>query len=462
MPWTVEIPPPFKHQEETTTFIYSNRDVLIFSDPGTGKTRSVLDAIARFRKEGIGPALVFAPRVILEPAWLADARKFTPGLKLSIATAKNRAAAFKADADVYVTNHDAAKWVNENIKALPKFGMLILDESTAFKNRTALRSKAIARIAKNIDIRILMTGTPMPNGILDIWHQAYLADGGERLGRSFFAFRSVVCEPRQVGPRPEMVDWIDKPEAVDAVADLLSDITVRHRLEDCIDMPPNQVNTIDVDLPAKLRKQYDEMVRESVVQLERGEITAVNAAARMAKLLQIASGAVYDGSGSYVVLDKERYELIAELIDQRAQCLVAFLWRHQRDQLAHILKENGVAFATIDGETSAKDAPRIVEEFQSGRLKVILAHPQSASHGLTLTKGTTTIWASPTFDAERFEQFNRRIYRAGQTQRTETILVQARDTVDALAYARLQGKLDKQGGLLNLMKSLINSTKEAA
>lgn len=453
------IPPPFAHQKHTTDFILEKKRVLIFNDPGTGKTRSVLDAIARLRAAGAGPALVLAPKAILEPAWAADAAKFQPGLTISVAYARNRKAAMTAQADIYVTNHDAADWLDENQKLLAGFSMLVLDESTAFKNRSAIRSRSVKSIAKLFEYRVAMTGTPMPNGVLDVWHQALLVDDGERLGRSFFAFRNVVCEPVQVGLSPHAVDWIEKEGATDAVADQLSDICLRYRFEDCIDIPENQVSTVPFTLSDKLRKQYDKLKREAVLELEAGEITAINAAAKLAKLLQVCSGAVYDGDGEYHVLDKSRYELIVELIAQRSSpCLVAFNWRHQKKELAKALDANGITYAVIDGETKSKDVPVIVDRFQQGLIRALLAHPQSASHGLTLTRGATAIWSSPTYDAERFEQFNRRIYRAGQKQKSETILIQAADTLEESVYARLQGKLARQMDLLGLLQSL---TKEA-
>jgi len=459
-PSLTDIPPAFAHQEYATRFILEKTRTANFSDPGTGKTRASLDAVSDARRaSGRGRALVVAPKAILTPAWVQDAAKFTPHLRVAAAYAHNRLKAFKSGADIVVTNHDAVRWLEDHPDVLKGFDILFIDESTAYKNRAALRSKAMAKLARRFDVRNIMTGTPMPNGILDIWHQIFLLDEGERLGRSFFAFRNVVCEPRQVGPRPEMVDWIEKDGARDAVADLLKDITIRFKLEDCIDIPENSVRTIEVDMSPALKKRYQTMEREALLELTNGNVTAVNAAAVLAKLLQIASGAVYDGTGAYHVLDTERAELIAELCDQRQHTLVGFLWKHQRDALISALQARDLQYAVIDGTTPSKDVPRIVERFQRGELRVLLAHPQSASHGLTLTRAATTIWASPTYDAERFEQFNRRIYRASQTQKTETLLIQARDTLESRVYARLQGKLVKQLDLLGLIQNL---TKEAA
>lgn len=455
------VPPAFAHQAHTTQFILDKKAVLIFSDPGTGKTRAVLDALAELKARGIGPALVLAPKAILEPAWLHDAQRFTPGLRVSVAYARNRLAAFTARADVYVTNHDAVTWLAANEALLAGFKILVVDESTAYKNRSSQRSRVLRRLVPRFEYRIAMTGTPMPNGVLDIWHQVLLVDDGERLGKSFYAFRGVVCEPVQTGLNPNFIDWRDREGATDAVADLLSDITVRYRFEDCVDIPENTVNTLTFSLPDNLRAQYDRMVRDALLALDAGDVQAVNAAAKVAKLLQICSGAVYGEDGQYHVLDATRYELITTLCEERQHTVVAFLWRHQRDQLYRYLTDAKLSVAVIDGETDSRDLPRTIQRFQDGEYRVLLAHPQSASHGLTLTRATTTIWSSPTYDAERYEQFNRRIYRAGQQRKTETLLIQAADTLEEQVYARLQNKLSKQLDLLGLLQSLSSIKKEA-
>ena len=184
---------PFEHQATTTQFILDNPRVLITSDPGTGKTRSVLDAYAQ-RCEG--KLLVLAPLSILAASWGDDCAKFQPGLTYAVAYARNRAEAFKADVDIVITNHDAIKWLMKNKQYLEGFDTLCIDEFTAFKNKDSQRSKAAARLAEHFEYRIAMSGTPNSNTILDIWHPALLVDDGERLGKRFYGFRSAVCTPQ--------------------------------------------------------------------------------------------------------------------------------------------------------------------------------------------------------------------------------------------------------------------------
>lgn len=451
-------PALYKHQTETVEFRTDHEHVFDASDPGTGKTLGSITAFAARRAAGAGPLLVFAPKTILEVAWAADIRKFCPHLTYAICQAHNRAKTFALDVDIYLTNHDAANWVAKHWKELKQFHRddcsLDIDESTAYKNPNAQRSKAIAQIAPHFKYRSVMSGTPNPNSVLELWHQAKLCDGGQRLGNSYWKFRSVACEPVQVGPGKEMIEWRDKPGVEAAVFDLLSDITIRHRFEDCISIPPNVQRPIEFDLPPALRKIYDQMQAEMVADLQDGStLSAIHAASKATKLLQIASGAVYSSPEEYVVLDDSRTQLIMDLVEARSHTLVGFLWKHQRDTLIAEAEARGMKYAVIDGSVKGKDRTTAVEEFQAGELKVIFAHPQSAGHGITLTKGIATIWASPTYNAEHYKQFFHRIYRNGQDKQTETIHILARNTLDMKAARRRDEKLSAMQLLLDLMET---------
>lgn len=440
------IQPLFTHQKETINFLAENDSVFITSDPGTGKTRCILEHIKAHKH--LGRALVVAPKSILGPSWAEDIRKFTPELTYSIAKAPDRIDAFDLNTNVVLINHDGIKWVADNPHVLNDFHTLCIDESTAFKHNTSQRSKAMDKIAQKIPNRIGMTGTPNPNGIADIWHQMKIIDGGQRLGTSYWKFRAATHTP--VG-RGAFTEWVEKEGISDAIYALIADINIRYELESCIDMPENIITRIDFKLKPKHLALYNKLKRESALALDSGDINAINAASLATKLMQAASGSVYGADHKPILLDSERYELIADLIEQRQQCLVAFQWSHQRDALVEQAKSRGMDYAVIDGTVDIEARNKAVTNFQAGKLKVIFAHPASAAHGLTLTKGTTTIWASPTHNAEHFTQFNRRIYRAGQTQRTETLLIAAEDTIDVKAYARLTEKCDSMQSLLELL-----------
>lgn len=446
---------PFEHQSVTTDFIAANPRVLVTSDPGTGKTRSVLDA---FTQRPEGRMLVLAPLSILQASWGDDIEKFTPDLTYTVAYARNRAKAFESDAQIIITNHDAVKWLVKNQHVLDGFNTLCIDEFTAFKNKDSQRSKAALKIAKLFDYRIAMSGTPNSNSICDIWHPTLIVDDGHRLGHRFYSFRSNVCTPVFNGFANE---WKDKPDAELMVAAAIKDINIRYELEECIDMPEQSYHTVTTQLSPTMLKAYKDLADDNVLWTGEATINAVHAGALTKKLLQLCTGAVYDEDSNVVGLHEDRYNLVIELVEQRNHSLVAFNWSHERDFLVAQAEKRGIKYGVIDGSTPANKRKDIVDRMQAGQLKVVFAHPQSAGHGLTMTTATAVIWASPTYNAEHYQQFNRRIYRAGQTKRTEVIHIAAEDTWEPGVYEKLQGKLGRMENLLTILKDL-NSMKEVA
>ena len=442
------IPAPYAHQKTTTDFIINTKTCLITSDPGTGKTRAVLDAHDILG----GKTLVLAPLSILEAAWGEDINKFQPEIKYGVAYAKNRKQVFEDNEnEMVITNFEAVNFLSKNTQYCEQFDTIVIDEFTAFKNREAKRSKNLKKIISYFTNRIAMSGTPNSNTILDIWHPALLIDDGERLGTRFYAFRHQVCTPKFNGFANE---WIDKPGIEEAVADKLSDISIRFALSDCIDLPDNIVRTVNTKLTPNIQKQYKTLADESVLYTKSGTVNAVNAAARVKKLLQLVTGAVYDEDGVVQFVHQERYDIVMTLVNQRAHSLVAFNWKHERDALVELANKEGITYEVIDGSVPAEKRKDIVARFQAGHIRVLFCHPQSASHGLTLTKANTVIWCSPTYNAEHFQQFNQRIYRAGQTQKTETILIQARGTWEPEVYKKLNTKLGRMENLLHILKEI--------
>lgn len=450
---------PFEHQQVTTDFIKANERCLITSDPGTGKTRSVLDAIPKDGQR----TLVLAPLSILESSWGDDIEKFRPDLTYSIAYAKNREAAFLGTndpepTDIVITNHDAVKWIKKNYHVLCGFDRLVIDEFTAFKNKSSQRSKACLKIAEAFNTRIAMSGTPNSNTICDIWHPTLIVDDGERLGKRFYSFRSNVCTSRFNGFANE---WCDKPEAQEMVGAALSDINIRYELTDCLDMPEQSVNTMYVTLPPKIMQQYYQLSEDNVLYTGTKTINAIHAGAKVKKLLQLCTGAIYDEHGNAEGIHSERYDLVMQLVSQRAHSLVAFNWRHERERMAELADKLGISHATIDGSVQAHKRKEIVDRLQAGQIQVVFCHPQSAGHGLTMTKAKTVIWASPTYNAEHYQQFNRRIFRAGQKDKTEVIQIAARDTWEPDVYNKLEGKLGKMDELLTILKDLHDNRRIA-
>lgn len=446
---------PYAHQLQSIKHNESTTRVFDCSDCGTGKTLVRILGFAARRAAGGGALLVLAPRSLLRSVWVSDFQKSCPGLVCSVADASNREAAFKAVADVYITNHDATKWLStKKAPFFARFSELVVDESTAYKHHTSFRSKALAKIAKHFEYRCCMTGTPNGNSITDVWHQMFILDEGQRLGKSFYAFRDSVCAPKQVGPNANAMKWTDKEGAEEAVYGLLSDIVIRHKFEDCVDIPPNHTYSVEYDLSPKQLKAYAELEATQILTLQKQEILAINAAAVATKLLQVASGSVYGSEGKHVTVDTTRYELVLDLVEQRQHSFVLFLWKHQRDALVAEAQKRGVSYAVLDGETSDADRERLVTAYQAGMYQVIFGHPKTVAHGVTLTRGTATIWASPTYDLELFAQGSKRQHRIGQKQKTETIVIVAKGTIEEKVWEILEGKNKRMRNLLDLFGTL--------
>jgi SNF2 family DNA or RNA helicase len=438
------------HQKKSVAFCKNRRYVADFSDAGTGKTLVQIVDFAQRNKKTRKAMLVIAPKSLLKAAWANDIKKFAPHLKVSIAWAHNRKEAMEEPADVYVTNVDAAVDLQKYPKKIwDKFDTLVLDESTQCKNPSAKRSKAVATLAKQFKWRRILTGTPMPQSILDLWNQIYILDEGKHLGASFYHFRSQTCQPEQTGPNATHVKWVDRPGVEKVVTALLDDMLVRNKFEECVDIPANHQYAMEVELSAQHLKFYNNFVKEQLAEIQGKTISAVNAAALNVKLLQILSGAAYDDQGTYSIIDTVRYAMTADLVEARKHSTVWYQWRHQLAEVKKEFDARKIPYAVWDPDT-----PQLADEFQEGKYQALLCHPQNAAHGLTLTRATSTILCSPTFNLEHYLQLLRRIYRIGQKEKTETIVLVAPDTRDEVAWLRMLGKKVRQDDFFTSLEEL--------
>ena len=452
----MSIPTAFAHQQATTEWIVSRPSSFVTSDPGTGKTRSVLDAFVKGRARG-EKLLVFGPLSILKSAWGGDIDQFQPQLTYAIVHGPKKLQALESSADILLANHDAARWCADNKDKLNNIGWLCIDEFTAFKNPATQRTKHLQVLINNLLMkglryRIAMSGTPTPNTITEIWQPARLIDDGQRLGTQFWSFRSQMCMPTY--NYGGYTTWMDKPEAIEIVASMLLDMNIRHKLEDCVDIPTRSYHTKYTTLSPKLQKMYETMAKQAIIELDAGELaSAVNAGVKTRKLLQICTGAIYNDNGTTSIIDTDRYQMIMELVRERKCSIVCCNWKHEINNLATMADKEHILYEVINGDTPVNKRPRIVELFQAGAYKMLLVHPQAAGHGLTLTRAKTTIWCSPTYNSEHYIQANQRFYRIGQTDKTEVIHIAAKNTWEGQVYERsLNPKLARLGSLLELLK----------
>lgn len=454
-----------EHQQKTSDFVKRRVAVFNTSEAGTGKTIATIWPWKEYRDNGgKGRLFVSCPLSIVYPAWVADLEKVLGSfVRISVCLASTRLQGFETDADVYIFNHDGCKWLADQEKDyIRSDDWLVIDESTAFKNREAKRSKKLARLAPRFAKRILMTGTPNPNGILDLWHQIMLLDNGNSFmssgekdtdssGKSYFSFRNKFCYPQQI-PGTTHQQWVEKNDAVERVHKRIKHMVISFSADECLDLPKNTMQYMEVKLPDTIRKQYNKFAEESYLELKNGTIDAVHAGARARKLLQLLTGSVYDREGNPKYVHKERYKLVIDLILERKDpCIVAYNYHHEKDELFELARTSGITCNAIHGGVNANRRAEIVERFQNGNYQMLLCQPQAASHGLTLVRGKTTIWASPTYNAEHFQQLNKRIHRKGQTARTETICIAAEDTKEIDVYQKLNGKMDRMESLLEML-----------
>lgn len=445
----------WKHQIQTTEFCRTHKAVFDTSDPGTGKTRAHAESI-----RGSGRVLITCPTTLMRAAWGNDLDEFTPHLTYAYADADTRMDAFQSGAQVIIINTDGIKWVAENIKKLGNlkdFKRLIVDESAYYKHHTSQRSKALVKVSRYFDERACLTGTPNPISVTELWNQLFVLDDGKRLGTSFYQFRNSTQVSEQVGPSAQHVNWVDRPGAEEAVRELIADITIRHSFEEVMThVPPNHTTAYEFELSKKAQKFYEEMRDTSILKLKDASTTAVHAAVLRSKLLQIASGAVYtvseDDNSTYSLLCNKRYQFIADLVETREHSVTFFLWRHQKEELAREYAKRGITFAIIDGGVKPADRDRIVKQFQNGDLDNVLLHPATGAHGLTLTAGDTTFWASPTSQADFLKQGKHRIYRGAQDKVTNTVLVHAKNTVEAIVYERLNTRTSRMNDFLSMLE----------
>lgn len=452
---------PREHQKQSLAHNETTDVVFDCSAPGTGKTAVRIWAYLARHKLHKHKMLVLCPRTIMRAVWESGIHEIAPHLRVAVADAKFRKKLNPADYDVYIANHDAVKWLATQPAGFWQgFREIVIDESTAFKHQTSQRSKALTKIVKRFKWRAALTGTPNSRSITDVWNQVYVLDEGKRLGRSFFMFRNTCCIPRQIGPSANAVKWEDREGIEETIFSLLNDIVIRHRLDDVAEIPPMHTWSLHYELTPKQARIYKQMEDTQIAALGKQTITAVNAASVATKLQQIASGAVYTDDKIQQQIESSRYELILDLAQERKHPLVFFLWKHQRDALVQEAEKRGLAYAVIDGESSDNERTEYVASYCRGEYDVMFAHPKSTGHGLTLTKGTSIIWASPTYDVEWYEQGSIRQRRLGQTEKTENLIIVGKGTIDEEVLEIMQGKNKRMQSLLHLFTKLTQEKRE--
>ncbi len=442
------------HQAQTIKFILRNKMMWNCSDAGTGKTRPVLEAFQEYQRNDhiMTRMVVVCPKSVMGAVWGQQIKLFTPELEYTLAYAGKREQAWTTHHDVLIINFDGLKWLGEKLAKIgwSTYTWLVFDESTAFKNPQTRRFKYAKAMAPHFSYRMALTGTPMPQSVLNAWSQLFLLDNGARLGLNYYQYRHRMTSAVTDG---QFTRWVDKPRSTQQVFERTKDITVRYALDDVAELPPRVFRDMQVPMSARMRVQYKTLESEAILAVADGTISALNKAVLVGKLLQLCSGAVYTEEGGYSIVNTERYELVLELIREVPHSIVAYSWKHQLETLKQLFYTNSIIFRTIESHHNPKQREDIIYEYQTGAIQTILIHPQSAGHGITLTRARRLIWASPTWSSELFQQTNARLYRYGQQHRTEVIQIAAENSWETLVYRRLSGKIRQEASLLDLFKT---------
>jgi SNF2 family DNA or RNA helicase len=443
---------PFHHQIESAKFKIANPRCYDFSDLGTGKTLSSLwPADFLIINEKVRRVLIITPLSTMHAVWAREIFSNFPHRRYGIAhgSREHRAHVIKSNVEFVIINHDGIVIMEEEIiKA--KFDIIITDELTAFKKHTTNRSKALQRIQKSARGHWGLTGAPTPNGPVEAYGQAKCVNpSNPNVPKYFKQFQNSV--EQQVGP----FVWIAKPDAANIVNNMLQP-AIRFKRDDCLDLPECQYEETVVEFTEQQKKVYAKMKDDLLVEYHSGEITAVNAAVKAMKLLQIAAGSVKDDQGNVLHLDvSTREDELWRIFEEtgKTKLVVFCAFRASIDRLQDFLTKKGAKVGVINGDVPHANRGRLIDAFQNSDLEILVIQPQSSAHGITLTKANVIVWYSLVPSGEIYMQANGRITRAGQTRKQYIIhLIGCKAEKNIMNI--LQGKGNTSQEVLALFESL--------
>ena len=448
-----------EYQLRAVDHIEENPYCGLFLDCGLGKTVTTLTAIADLLAGCvISRVLVIAPKRVTRVTWRDEINNWShlKGLRLSVidGTANQRRMAMQADADIYAVSRDNIVWLIQEYGGVRiPYDMIVIDELTSFKNHASKRFKALRKVRKFIPRVVGLTGTPSPNGLIDLWSQMYLIDEGQRLGKSIGRYRD---EFFTAGQRNGDIvySYIPKSPAEETeqkISNRISDICLSMTAEDYLKMPDKIMVYDTVEMDEKDYRRYKEFERERIIELIDSDepLSAASAAALSNKLQQFANGAVYDSDHNVTQIHDQKIEKLKELVEAAngQPVLVAYSFKHDLDKITEALKE----YKPVKLQT-----PADIQNWNEGKIQVLITHPASSGHGINIQKGGhILVWFSNTWSLELYLQFNARLYRQGQKKPVYIHHIVTKGTVDEKIIRSLGGKKDTQDGLMNCIKELM-------
>lgn len=447
------------YQNRAVAHIIDNECSALFLSCGLGKTVSTLTAIKELIDSCIiSNVLIIAPKRVAEVTWKDEIANWEhlSGLTISViaGTAKERRAAIGEKADIYTIGRDNIVWLVTEMGGVKlPYDMVVIDELTSFKNSSSKRFRALRKVRKFIPRVVGLTGTPSPNGLIDLFAQMYLIDEGQRLGKSITAYRDRFFKPDKRNGDIVYSYTLKSPqeETEKQISDLIGDITISMEAEDYLKMPDRMPIYDYVELPPKAMEAYTTFEREQVIELINSDtpLTAASAAALGNKLQQMAGGRVYDEDKKVIDVHDEKIEKLKEIIEASngEPVLVAYAFKHEQVRIMEALKE----FKPRKLET-AQD----IADWNEGKAPLMVAHPASVGHGINIQKGGhILVWFGMTWSLELYQQFNARLYRQGQMKPVMIHHIVAKNTIDEKIIKSLDGKRETQDGLMRSIKELM-------
>lgn len=454
---------PHDYQKHCIDKIITTKKLGLFLDMGLGKTVTTLTAVKelKYNRFEVRKVLVIAPKKVAEGTWSREASKWdhTKMLRVSPALGNQakRIKALNTPADIYIINRENVCWLVDYYKNDWPFDMVVVDESSSFKSHKAKRFKSLSSVSGHIERMVLLTGTPSPNSLADLWSQVYLIDGGQRLEKRYTHFREKYFDP---GQRNGYVvfNYNAKPGSENAILSRISDICISMKASDYLQLPDVVDHEIPVVLDSKAAKAYYELEKQMVLQLPEDdeEISVASAAALSNKLLQFANGAVYDDDHNYYEVHNCKIDAFLELIEslQGKPALVFYNFQHDKARILKALEKSKLRVREL--KTAADE-----DAWNNHEVDILLAHPASSAYGLNLQEGGNhVIWFGLTWNYEQYTQANARLHRQGQTEKVIIHHLICSGTRDEDVMQALKRKEDVQEWVMQSLKARIKKIRE--
>lgn len=445
---------PHEYQDYAKEFVVKQNVSALFLDCGLGKTVITLTAIWELLLDyfEVRKVLIIAPRRVCRDTWPSELQKWNhlKGIEMStvLGSEKDRVIALKRRANVYVINRENVEWLVGHCRW--DFDMVVIDELSSFKSHKAKRFKALKRVRPMVRRIVGLTGTPAPNGLIDLWAEIGLLDMGQRLGRFIGGYRERFFVPDKRS-REMIFSYKPRQGAEEAIYELISDICISMKAADYLEMPECIYNRVEVTMNEKERKLYQQLERDMLIPFEDGDIDAVNAAGLSNKLMQMANGAVYDENGAVKHIHDRKLEALEDLVEAAngKPVLIAYWYKHDLERIRKY-----VGAVELD---TAED----MKKWNAGEIPVAVIHPASAGHGLNLQAGgSTLIWFGLTWSLELYQQMNARLWRQGQKETVVIHHLTAKGTLDERVMEALEKKDCGQSALVDAVKARIGGVRD--